>query len=132
MRLGGPTNVNLIVDVVETNSSATAGLITVQLRNSGHWSFSSFDDTETLMNGYSLNNVNWGYAGLTGMFYTFTSSVVIPAGDISRFGFSGDWDIGTLQGRGQDTFTVQIVGGSGGEIVVTNNLDAAQMLFSSE
>jgi hypothetical protein len=76
------------------------------------------------MNGFPLNNIDWAYSE-SPTHHIFQSTVVIPSGGFSYFGFSAAWNSGQTQGI--YTITSQIDSWSGGEDRIDNNSDAEKL-----
>jgi hypothetical protein len=71
-----------------------------------------------------VKNADWGYSQ-DGTHHIFTSTVSIPSGSFSNFGFHAKWDAG--QTAGVATITSQIVEWSGGENRIDNNVDSEKL-----
>ncbi|MBD2751394.1 DUF6923 family protein [Spirosoma validum] len=117
----GTTNLTVVVDVVELLNVPTSGLITVKVTRDAKVSL-VFPPSATLINGRSVQNSIWTYDGSDPNYYVLTTTEVVPAGDRLSFGFTGVLTPGATTG----TLTISpvIIGGSGSEIRVNNNVDA--------
>jgi len=121
----GPTPFNILVRVTELNSVNTDGLITVRIPKDIRWQRSGpYDPTLTTLSGFPVKNADWAYTE-NDTHHIFQSTVVIPSGGFSDFGFSASWDSG--QTEGIYTITSQIDSWSGGEDRIDNNSDAEKL-----
>jgi len=79
--------------------------------------------------GISVNNPDWTYYSTNASFHIWEYTAVsgFPVGGISRIGFIGSYNPNNTDG--QTTLTVQIFGGSGGEINALNNSDSESLLY---
>ncbi|MBD2757262.1 beta strand repeat-containing protein [Spirosoma validum] len=116
----GNTPLTVVVDVVEINSVATSGLITVKVTKDAKAPL-SFDGSLTTLAGRSIQNSSWSFAS-EGSYYVLTSSQSIPGGDKLSFGLSGPLSSGGTGGL--LTVSATVTGGSGGESRLNNNVDA--------
>jgi hypothetical protein len=118
----GITNYDITVRVRELKDVDTSGLITVFIPKDNRWVLSEpYNSAATTIGGVAVNNADWSYTD-NGTQHVFTTTVTITAGDSSTFGIKAIWNAG--QTTGTYTITSQIVGGSGGEDRVNNNVDA--------
>jgi len=123
--MNGPTPFNIIVRVTELNVVDTDGLITVRIPKDFRWVRSGpYNPALVNLSGFPLNNADWTYSENATQ-HIFKSSVVIPAGGFSYFGFSAAWNAGQTQGI--YTITSQIDSWSGGEDRIDNNSDAEKL-----
>ena len=83
-----------------------------------------YNSSLEIINEMALNNSDWTYSR-DGTNHIFSSSVVIPAGNSSTFGFTIVFTPDTS--RGLYTITSQVVPGSGGEIRSSNNADSERL-----
>ncbi len=116
----GNTPLTVVVDVVEINSVATSGIITVKVTKDANASL-SFDGSLTTLAGRSIQNGSWNFATESG-FYVLTTTQSVAGGDKLSFGLSGLLSPGATSGV--LTVSAVVVGGSGGEGRITNNTDA--------
>ncbi|MBD2753907.1 putative Ig domain-containing protein [Spirosoma validum] len=118
----GTTTITVVVDVVELMGNPTSGLITVRVAKDAKVSL-SFDPGATAINGRDVQNSRWGFdADSNPNYYTLTTSSTVAPGDKLSFGFSGTLTSGAT--TGVLTLSPVIMGGSGGEVRVNNNVDA--------
>ncbi|MBD2757191.1 choice-of-anchor A family protein [Spirosoma validum] len=117
----GTTEITVVVDVVELNSIATNGLITVKVTRDAKISL-SFPTNATSINNKTVQNTLWTCNSLDPTYYILTTTSVVPAGDKLSFGFTGTLTPGAT--TGVLTMSSVILGGSGGENRVNNNVDA--------
>lgn len=115
------TNLTLVVDVVELLGVATNGLITVRVTKDPLINL-VFPSTATTVGGRTVQNNVWSVDNSNPSYYILTTSQVIGAGDKLSFGFTGQLSPGAT--TGVLTISSVIVGGSGGEVRVNNNVDA--------
>lgn len=121
----GLTNFNLTIRVTELNSVNTNGLITVKIPKDRRWSLNGpFNKSLTIIGTIPVNNADWNYSE-DANFCIFTTSVVIPAGSFSTFGFAAIFD--PVNTMGIYTLTSQIDPYSGGENRINNNADAERI-----
>lgn len=117
----GTTTISVVVDVVELNSVATNGLVTVKLTRDSKVNL-SFPENATSINNKSVQNTLWTYNGKDPNYHVLTTTSVVPAGDKLSFGFTGTLTPGAT--TGVLTISSVIFGGSGGENRINNNVDA--------
>jgi hypothetical protein len=121
----GITNFNIFVRLNELNNVSTNGLITVKIPKDSRWIFDgAFDPNLTILGSTPLNNSVWSYSS-DATNHIFTTSSVIAANSFSTIGFKAKWDAGFT--KGIYTLTSQILGGSGGENRINNNVDAEKI-----
>ncbi|MBD2757875.1 beta strand repeat-containing protein [Spirosoma validum] len=119
------TTITVVVDVVELLGVATNGLITVRVTKDAKLPL-SFDPAATRVNGRSVQNNLWTFnATANPNYYMLTTTSVVAAGDKLTFGFTGQLIPGATTGA--LTVSSVIIGGSGGEARVNNNVDADKM-----
>ncbi|MBD2753911.1 immunoglobulin domain-containing protein [Spirosoma validum] len=118
----GTTPITVTVDVIEINNLASSGLITVRVAKDAKVSL-SFDPGATAINGRDVQNSRWGFdADSSPGYYTLTTSSVVGAGNRLSFGLSGTLSPGAT--TGVLTLSAVVMGASGGEVRVNNNVDA--------
>ena len=84
-----------------------------------------YETTASSINGKPVNNSLWSYDDSDPDYHIFTSTSVISAAGFSKFGFKSIWDAGATMGT--YPLTSQITSGSGGEIRMSNDVDAEQV-----
>jgi hypothetical protein len=121
----GITTFKVIVRVTELNNLDTDGPITVNIPADPRWDLEEgYNASLEILNEMALNNSDWSYSR-DETNHIFSSSVVIPAGGFSTFGFTIVFNPDTS--RGLYTITSQVVPGSGGEIRSSNNADSERL-----
>lgn len=118
--INGTTNITVVVDVVELNSVATNGVVTVKIPKDPAFTL-SLNQTAASVNGHTVQNSGWNFSGPSGGFYTLTSSQAMAAGSVLSFGLDGVLTPGGTMGT--LTFSAIVVGSSG-EVKIDNNIDA--------
>lgn len=114
--------ITIVVDLLELNSVATSGLITVKVSKEDIVSL-IFPTGATTVNNHSVQNSVWSFDDSSDPdYYLLTTSTSVPANGLLSFGLTGTLTPGSTAG----TLAVGtvIVGGSGGETKVANNSDA--------
>ncbi|MBD2752224.1 S8 family serine peptidase [Spirosoma validum] len=120
--LYGTNDVTVVVDVVEILGTATSGLITVRLTKDSRMTL-SYPPTATSVNNRSVQNSSWTFESNSNPnYYIFTSTTPVSAGDKLSFGLTGVLTAGSSTGI--VTLSSVILGTSGGEVRVNNNVDA--------
>lgn len=114
------SNINVVVDVMELNSIATSGPITVKLTRDAKFSL-SFDPTASLIGGRTVQNNAWSFNSSDPNYYVLTSNQAFSGGGHMTFGLSGQFNAGATVGV-VNISTVVI--GTAGEIKLSNNADA--------
>lgn len=117
----GGSPFTVVVDVIEINSLATSGLITVKLTKDASVAL-TFEPALTTLAGQSIQNEMWNFSDSDANFYVLTTTQVMNGGNKLSFGLSGVLKAGATAGA--MTSTAVVAGGSGGEVNATNNSDA--------
>ncbi len=117
----GETDMEAVISVYEINNKATSGQITVFMSKDDKISVDYAAGTTTML-GKSLNNSVWTLDNSNSAAYIFRSTAVIPGEGTSVFGFKLKFKPGNTKGNASITAT--ILGGSGGETRVSNNVDS--------
>jgi hypothetical protein len=121
----GITAFNLLVRVTELNNVSSDGPITVNIPADARWDLEEdYNSSLEILNDMTLNNSDWTYSR-NETNHIFSSSLAIPAGGSSTFGFTIVFNPDTS--RGLYTVTSQLVPGSGGEIRSSNNADSERL-----
>ncbi|GAB4038348.1 hypothetical protein GCM10028774_36370 [Spirosoma jeollabukense] len=121
------TTGSVVVDVFEVNSAPTSGTITVYIAKSSLLSL-SFDAGATSFLGRAVQNSLWSFDGTSNSdAYILTTTQPIGAGSKLSVGLTSTLTPG--QTRGRVSVTATLVGGSGGEVTLTNNTDADQVEY---
>jgi hypothetical protein len=120
--MNGPMSFGITIRVTELNVVDTGSTIVIRVPKDPRWSLDgAFNPDLQDIEGVPLNNSAWSYSS-DAEYHIFTSEAVIEAGEFSMIGLRALWDAGPTEGV--FTLTSQIVGGSGGEVRVDNNVDA--------
>lgn len=123
--VNGTSPITLVVEVNELLNVATRGPITVKVSKEALTSL-SFTATATNVGGRPVQNSVWSFeASADPNYYVLTTNAVIEAGGQLSFGLSGSLTPGAT--KGTLTISAVIVGGSGSEIRINNNVDADKM-----
>ncbi|GAB4030791.1 sialate O-acetylesterase [Spirosoma jeollabukense] len=120
----GITNSSLVVNILEINSRATSGQITVYVSKDPLVNI-SFNPTATDIGGRSVQNNAWTFNNSDPSYYVLTTNQVIQAGSKLAFGLTALLTPG--QTRGTLTFSQIIVGGSGDEEQINNNSSSVRI-----
>lgn len=115
------TDITVVVDVVELNSIATNGQITVKLTRDTRVSL-SFSTTATSVNDRMVQNSSWNFNDSDPNYYVLTTNQSVGAGDKLSFGLTGTLTPGATSGI--LTTSAVLTGNSGGEAKINNNADA--------
>lgn len=115
------TGITVVVDVLELLSVPTSGTIVVKVTKDTKVSL-TFPPTAELIENRPVKNSVWTLNNSDPNYYVLTTSQVVAAGDVLSFGFTGVLTPGATSGT--LTISTVIVGGSGGEIRLNNNVDA--------
>lgn len=94
----GSTNLTVVVDVVELNSVAASGSLTVKLTKDAKASL-TFPASATSINGRSVQNSVWSLTGTDPNYYVLTTSQRIAPGDKLSFGLIGQLSPGATTGQ---------------------------------
>lgn len=114
--------ITVVVDVLEVLNKATSGLITVKVSKEDMVTL-KFDAGTTKLDNRSVQNSQWTFDGTSDPnYYIFKTTSVIAGTDQLSFGLTGTLTPGATSGT--VTFSTMIVGYSGGESRITNNMDA--------
>ncbi|MBD2753636.1 hypothetical protein [Spirosoma validum] len=124
--IAGATDASVVVDVVELNSIATNGLITVKITKDARTTL-NFNSAATTVGNRSVQNGAWGFNNSDPSYYVLTSMQSVAAGDKLSFGLEGIMNPGGT--TGSLTLSSVILGASGGEINVSNNSDADKIEY---
>jgi len=117
----GISTVSMVVQVSEVaNSPSDGSAITIRVPTDPRMTF-VWDPSLTSVGFDAVQNSQWLYAS-NGLFQSFTTNSVLPAGGSLSFGYVASYD--PQNTSGQSSITVSVVPGSGGEIQYTNNSDA--------
>ena len=118
----GTSPVTVVVDLDELLNVATRSPITVKLSKEALVNL-SFAPTASSLGGRSVQNSLWSFDGSSDPdYYILTTNTTIPASGLLSFGLSGTLTPGGTSGT--LTFSAVIVGGSGRESRINNNVDA--------
>ncbi|SFC90247.1 hypothetical protein [Spirosoma endophyticum] len=122
--LYGTANFNVVVNVLELNSVATNGLITVYLAKDPQVSL-SFNSAATNMGGRMVQNNLWTFDGTSHADFYILTTPGLGAGGLLSFGLDGVLTPGPTKG----TLTISSILVGGGEVNVGNNSDADQIQY---
>jgi protocatechuate 3,4-dioxygenase beta subunit len=119
----GPTNFEVLVEIIELLDVDTSGTITVRVPKDFRWTLTAWDPNATSLpvSARPLDNAFWTISD-GGTVWVFEADGVIQGGTQKNFGFSAAWDSGATSGK--FTGSVAIVPLSGGEVRIDNNTDA--------
>ncbi|GAB4044979.1 DUF6923 family protein [Spirosoma jeollabukense] len=117
----GTTNCTVVVDVYDLATTTSTGLITVYVSKDPLVNL-SFDGTATFVGGKQVQNSIWTLNSSNPDAYIFTTTQPIAGGGRQSIGLTGVLTPGNTQGT--LTISTTIVGGSGGEVRIDNNMDA--------
>ncbi|MBD2753909.1 hypothetical protein [Spirosoma validum] len=120
----GSTSASVVVTVVELTSVPTQGLITVRLTKDSRLRL-SFDASQTMVNGRPVQNSVWRVDESQAGYYILTTSQRIEANEVLSIGFTGQLSPGATTGI--LTVSATLVGNSGGEVNIINNIDAEKI-----
>ena len=124
----GNTPFRVIVDVLELNSIATSGVVTVKLTRDARVSL-NFDPTATSVGGRPVQNSAWSFDDSNPALYSLTTNQVMPAGGKVSFGLSGMLSPGATTG----VLTISsIIVSSGGEQRIINNTSTNKIEYFSQ
>ena len=117
---------NIVIDVAEVNSAPSSGTIVIKISKDSQLGI-SFNASLTTVEGRAVQNSQWLFNDTDPDYYILTTSQPIAAGEQLSVGLqSGLNSNGTT---GLLTVSATLVGGSGGEIKVTNNTDADKVEY---
>lgn len=91
------TNINVVVDVVELNSVAAGGALTVQITKDARVNL-TFPASATMINNRSVQNNAWTFNGTDPYYYIISTSQGVAAGDKLSFGLLGTLSPGATSG----------------------------------
>lgn len=121
----GSSPISVVVDVLELNSVASSGMITVKITRDNKLNL-SFNSTESSVGGRQVQNSAWSFDGSNPSYYVLTTQQVIAAGDHLSFGLNGavspNGTIGTLN-------VSSVITGNGSEQKINNNTSASKMEY---
>ena len=114
--------ITVVVDILEVLNVPTSGLVTVKVSKQDMVTL-NFSAGITKLDNRSVQNSQWTFDGDSDPdYYILKTTAVIDASDQLSFGFTGTLTPGATSGT--MTFSTMIVGGSGGEVRINNNMDA--------
>ncbi|MBD2753883.1 M14 family metallopeptidase [Spirosoma validum] len=118
-------NITVVVNVIELQGADSNGLITVRVTKDAAVKL-TFDNQATSVGNRPVQNNVWNFDGDTNPFYyILTSTEPILAGQYLSFGLEGLLaPKGTAGGL---SISSVVIGGSGGETKVVNNIDADKL-----
>ncbi len=119
----GTTTISGYITLSEINGLPTNGTtITLVVYKDSKLEL-SFDPTATKVGDIDVNNALWTFNNTaSNAYYLFTTQAIVPAeGDI-KLGFTAKITPGNT--RGTMNLTTTLLGGSGGEIRISNNVDS--------
>ncbi|MBD2756771.1 trypsin-like serine protease [Spirosoma validum] len=119
----GSSTVSLVVDVVELNSVATNGLITVKVTKDTKATL-TFDGSLTTLGGRSVQNSSWTFSS-DANYYTLTTTQPVTGGDKLSLGLDGILNAASTTGVVNCSATV--IGGGDGKL--NNNVDADKIEY---
>ncbi|GAB4021314.1 beta strand repeat-containing protein [Spirosoma koreense] len=119
----GNQPITVVVDVFEINGIPTSGPITLKIAKDANLTL-SFDGSLSSVGGQPVQNSQWTFGGLSGGYYTLTSSGVL-SGTSSSVGLTGT----LLGGSSTGVVTVSGIVLGGGEAALDNNTDADKIEY---
>ena len=126
--VNGTSNITVVIDVLEINSAVTTKPVTVYI-SKDDVCLLTFPPNATMIGGRSVQNGAWDFDATDQGYYKLTTkpNQVIAAGSQLSLGLEGTLTPSSTAG----TLTVSssLVGGSGGEVRVTNNSDADKINY---
>jgi len=120
----GPSTMNLVVTVSNLVSEATSGDIRFRIPKDPRYTF-SFDSSLTQVGFSMVDNADWTYDDSDANFHIF-ELLSLPCSGQSLVGIEGTF---TPIAEGRTSISVTLEAGSGGEDVLTNNIDAEEIQF---
>ena len=112
---------SVVIDLTEINSTATNGIIVVRISKDSQLGL-NFNPNLTTVGERVVQNSQWSFSNTDADYYVLTTSQPIAAGDKLSVGLQSK--LNSSGTTGALTVSATVVGGSGGEIKVTNNIDA--------
>ncbi|GAB4014264.1 hypothetical protein GCM10028773_00400 [Spirosoma koreense] len=119
----GNQPITVVVDVFEINGIPTSGPITLKIAKDANVTL-SFDGSLSSVGGKPVQNSQWTFGGLSGGYYTLTSSGVL-AGTSLSVGLTGT----LLGGSSTGVVTVSGIVLGGGDGTLDNNTDADKIEY---
>ncbi len=117
----GTTNASVVITVSELTAVSTQGLITVRLTKDPRLRL-SFDASQTMVGGRPVQNSVWRVDDSQADYYILTTNQRIVAGELLSIGLIGQLIPGAT--AGVLTVSATLVGNSGGEVNIINNIDS--------
>ncbi|MBD2755807.1 purple acid phosphatase family protein [Spirosoma validum] len=117
----GPSDISVVVDVIETNGVASSGLITLKITQDSNLLL-SLPTSATSLGGRQVNNDVWQLSGPAGGYYVLSTNQSVAAGNRLSVGLLGSFRSGASTGGLSVSGT--LLAGSGGEQKLNNNVDA--------
>ncbi|GAB4038615.1 hypothetical protein GCM10028774_37460 [Spirosoma jeollabukense] len=120
----GPSSVSVIVSVVNVGALATNGPINLRISRDPMLQL-SLPASATTVGSRTVQNAQWSLDSSDPDVYVLRTSQVIGSGSQLSVGLVGSLVVGNT--RGQLSVSAVVEGGSGGEVRITNNVDAEKM-----
>lgn len=126
--INGTTNITVVIDVLEVNNVVTTKPVTVYISKDNVCRL-TFPTMATSIGNRSVQNEAWTFDDTDESFYKLTtkSNRVVNAGSQLSIGLEGTVTPGST--AGVLTISAVIVANSGGEVRVTNNMDADKINY---
>lgn len=122
--INGVTRFSLLVKVAEIGGADSQGEITVVIPRDARWIFFWVPGL-TSAGGETVDNSVWTYEGTDPHNHIFRTAAVVNGHSHRTFGLEAEFDPGAT--RGVSTITSQILTGSGGDTLDTNNSDSEKL-----
>ena len=123
----GTNLLSVVADIYELNGVPTSGLITVKLTKDPKSSL-NFLSTAVSVGGLPVKNSAWTFDGSSDEdYYVLSTNQSIEANGILSFGLSGPLTTGATSGLLVPVLV--IAPGSGGEVLITNNIDSDKIEY---
>lgn len=126
--INGPSQVRTIVSISEVNDEFDCSPVYVLIpKDNGRYNFFYLPNALNV-GGISVDNADWQYYSSNPTFHVWEYvGGDFPALGTKKLGLLGAFDPNNSDG--QTSFTVQLYGGSGGEVNGVNNSDSESLLY---
>ena len=122
----GTTNASVVITVSELTAVPTQGLITVRLTKDPRLQL-SFDASQTMVGGRPVQNSVWRVDDSQADYYILTTDHRLEADALLSIGLTGQLSPGAT--TGVLTVSATLVGNSGGEVNIINNIDSDKIEY---
>lgn len=124
----GNSPVSVVVDILELNSIASSGVITVKITRDNKLDL-SFNSIESSIGGRQVQNSAWSFDGSNSGYYILTTQQVIAAGDHLSFGLNG---IVRPNGTAGTLNVSSVITTNGSEQKINNNTSASKIEYFNQ